>query len=184
MPPASLSSSSRPASWIDSNLLSVTGLNACDRKVSGIRSNVQGELLHPALHVELELDGVSKESNLTGRLRHAVGGERRTGLPGALALHPAPAYASHSAPRDSVEIGQRLLEMAPGRIVNGDVAFDVRQRGAFACRVHISSWRAVSSSSTMLGCHDVMIFSFSSRPRVSPARIRAPPSRYPTMSMR
>ena len=86
--------------------------------------------------------------------------------------------------RGSVEIGQRLLEMAPGRIVDGGAAFDVTQRGAFACRVHISSWRAVSSSSTMLGCHDVMIFSFSSRPRVSPARIRAPPSRYPTMSMR
>lgn len=65
MPPASLSSSSRPASWIDSNLLSATGLNDCDRKVSSFRSNVQGELLHPALHVELGLDHIPYSYNVS-----------------------------------------------------------------------------------------------------------------------
>lgn len=58
IPPASLPSSSGPASSIDSNLFSATGLNAYDRKVSSVRSNVQGELPHPELNVKPELDHV------------------------------------------------------------------------------------------------------------------------------
>ncbi len=88
-------------------------------------------------------------------------------------------------PHSGIESCARLSPSTGlGRIVDGDEAFDVMHGSSFACQIHISSWRAVSSSSMMLGCHDVVIFSCSSRPSVSPARIRAPPSRYRTMSVR
>ncbi|MCQ4618677.1 hypothetical protein KBX10_06270 [Corynebacterium sp. CCUG 59401] len=59
-----------------------------------------------------------------------------------------------------VGFGQRLLKMGPGRIVDGDEAFDITHWGSFACHVHPQGWVVSTGLYVELELHGMSLQSY------------------------